>query len=327
VKTSLPLISRLNEYMDGLAGREYFNGAVLVVRDDQILLCGGYGMASFEHEVPNLGKTKFRIGSLTKSFTAIAILQLQEQGKLNVNDPVSRYFPDYPKGDRITLHHLLAHSSGIPDYPGFPCYWERTMKLYSTIDQMIGYFKNEPLLFHPGEGSRYSNSNYILLSSIIEKVSGISYEAYISTRICGPLQMNDIGVEDGRTMIKHFSSGYSVCKQVIPAEYVDMTIHVGAGAMYSTVEDLYLWDRALYRNDLLGKPLRELLFETPTSSCGSYGWVVSERVLNDRPTKCVWHIGTMNGFCAEIDRYVEANMAVIVLSNLNITPVWKISED
>ncbi|MGO4789267.1 serine hydrolase domain-containing protein [Paenibacillus sp. 2KB_20] len=319
-------VAKLNDYMDALANRGYFNGAVLVAEGNKILLRKGYGMANFEHDVPNTPQTKFRIGSLTKGFTAMAVLQLQEQGKLRIDDPIQIYIPDYPNGDIITIHHLLTNTSGIPDYPSFPDYWKETMRLYATIEQTIGSFKDKPLQFPPGEGFSYTSSSYILLGFIIEKTSGISYERYISERICKPLNLVNTGCEDGRTLLKQFASGYSICKGIIPTEYVDMCLHVGAGVMYSTIDDLYLWDRALYRDDLIGKHVRDQLFGSMTSPVGSYGWVVTEQSINNKPRKRVWHNGTMNGFYVEFNRYIDEEIAIIVLSNINLTPIDIISQ-
>ncbi|MEC0174559.1 serine hydrolase [Paenibacillus favisporus] len=317
---------KLRRYMHALASRGYFNGAILVAQHGRILLNEGYGMANFEHDVPNSPNTKFRIGSLTKAFTAMAILQLQEQGKLNVQDYIGQYLEDYPNGHLISLHHLLSHSSGIPDYPGFPGYWEQTQRLYSTLEETIQMIKDKPLEFTPGEEHRYCSSSYILLSAIIEKVSGISYGEYIKERICQPLHLENTGIEDCRTIVKDLASGYSVCKEIIHAEYVDMTLHLGAGAMYSTVEDLYVWDRALYTDTLVSKDSLKILFDQYTTYCGSYGWVVDEQKINKQPRKRIGHFGSMNGFWSDFNRYVNDDLVIIVLSNFDLTPVQRISQ-
>jgi len=328
MKTSIhtEVCEKLNTYMRTLEDQGYFNGAVLVTQENQILLSKGFGMASFEHDIRNTSTTKFRLGAITKSFTAIAIIQLQDQGLLNVNDPISLYIPNYPNGNIITIDHLLTNASGIQDYPTFPYYWEKTMRLYSTIEQTIESFKDKPLQFAPGEGYNYTSSPFILLSYIIEKVSGMSYQKYITDNILSPLNMRNTGVEDGRTLLKHCASGYSICKGIIPTEYVDMSLHAGAGGMYSTVEDLYLWDQALSRNGILSQQQWEQLFGSNTSPFGSYGWVVTEQFINNKPRKRVWHSGTMNGFYSEFNRYIDENITIIVLSNVNLTPVDVICE-
>ncbi|WP_051620267.1 serine hydrolase domain-containing protein [Paenibacillus sp. UNC451MF] len=319
-------IASLKSYMEGLANLGYFNGAVLAAQNGQILLCEGYGMANFEHEVPNTSRTKFRIGSLTKGFTAMAIMQLQEQGKLALGDFIECYIPDYPNGDKITIRHLLEHSSGIPDYPGFPGYWETTMRLYSPIEHTIHSFKDRKLLHAPGERRAYGSSAYILLSAIIEKVSRESYAKYIADYICQPLQMNDSGCEDGRSIIKRFAAGYSVNKDIIPCEHVDMSIHLGAGGMYSTVEDLYKWDRSLYTEQLVRQASLDSMFVHPTPPCGSKGWVVLEQEIGNRKSRRISHFGSMNGFRSDMIRYVDEDIVVIVLSNVELTPVEIISQ-
>ncbi|MGM0882837.1 MAG: serine hydrolase domain-containing protein [Bacillota bacterium] len=328
MKTSvyIEVSEKLNTYMNTLADQGYFNGVVLVAKENQILLSKGFGMANFEHDVRNTSTTKFRLGAITKSFTAIAIIQLQDQGLLNVNDPISLYIPNYPNGNIITIHHLLTNSSGIPDYPTIPLYWEKTMRLYSTIEQTIESFKDKPLQFSPGEDYNYTSSPFILLSYIIEKVSGMSYQKYITDSILSPLNMRNTGIEDGRTLLKHFASGYSICKGVIPTEYVDISLHAGAGGMYSTVEDLYLWDKALSRDGILTQQQWEKLFGSNTSPFGSYGWVVTEQFINNKPRKRAWHNGTMNGFYSEFNRYIDENITIIILSNVNLTPVDVICE-
>ncbi|WP_019424553.1 serine hydrolase domain-containing protein [Paenibacillus sp. OSY-SE] len=317
----------LHQYMDALSRNGHFNGAALVALRGNILLSEGYGMANWEHEVPNTPQTKFRIGSITKGFTALAIMQLQEQGLLSVHDAIDEYLPDYPCGNEIKLHHLLTHTSGIPGYAGLPGYWERTMRLYSPIEQTIASFQHEPLQFQPGERTSYTSSSFILLSAIIERVSGLSYADYIVERICIPLNMNDSGVEDSRTVLKHFASGYSVCNKIIPAEYVDMSISLGGGGMYSTIADLYKWDRALYTESLLGRESLHHIFGPYSPIFGGYGWVVNEETIDGVKRKRVAHHGTMNGFCADFNRFVDDDLVIIVLSNVNITPVERISGD
>ncbi|MBN3526779.1 serine hydrolase domain-containing protein [Paenibacillus apiarius] len=317
----------LKQYMNALSRNGHFNGAALVAHQGNILLCDGYGMANWEHEAPNSPHTKFRIGSITKGFTALAIMQLQELGLLSVHDAISGYLPGYPRGDEITLHHLLTHTSGIPDYAGLPDYWERTMRLYSPIEQTIASFQHEPLQFVPGERTSYTSSSFILLSAVIEKVSGLSFADYIAKRICLPLGMKDSGVENGRTLLKHFASGYSVCGEIIPAEYVDMSISLGGGGMYSTIADLYKWDRALYTEALISHESLRHIFGPYSPIFGGYGWVVTEEMIGGTKRKRAAHHGTMNGFCADFNRFVNDELVVIVLSNVNITPVERVSGD
>src|SRR6267378_5020585 len=157
-------------YMEG----NNFSGSILIARQGKVLISKGYGMADYELSVPNTPQTRFHLASLTKSFTAAAIMILQEQGKLSVEDPLKKFVPDYPNGDKITIHHLLTHRSGIPNVNNFPEYGSKSLSRMS-LDEIIRMFKDKPLEFEPGARYRYSNSNYNLLAFIIEKTSGKSY--------------------------------------------------------------------------------------------------------------------------------------------------------
>jgi len=186
-----------------------FSGSILIAKEGRILLSKGYGMANLEHDVPNTPQTIFRLGSVTKQFTSMAIMQLQEKQLLNVDDPIAKYLPTYPNGEEITIHHLLTHTSGVPDFTSFPDY-EKTMMLPSPVEKTIERFKDKPLEFTPGEKFKYSNSGYILLGYIIEKVSGKSYEEFLKENIFQPLNMMNTGYDHHHTLLKHRASGYSI---------------------------------------------------------------------------------------------------------------------
>ena len=169
------LASRIEEYMAARVNRDHFSGSILIARDGKVLFSRGYGMANLELDVPNTPQTKFRLGSITKQFTAMAILILQERGKLNVQDKVKKYLPDAPKAwDEITIHHLLTHTSGIPNYTALPDFL-KTLPDRVTLKELIARFKDKPLDFKPGEKFRYSNSGYVVLGQIIETASGQNY--------------------------------------------------------------------------------------------------------------------------------------------------------
>src|ERR1700686_4625606 len=179
---------KINEYMDALVKAGKFNGSVLIARDGKILISKGYGMANFELDVPNTPQTKFRLGSITKPFTAMAIMLLQERGKLSVQDSVCKYLPDCPSAWRqITLHHLLSHTSGLAKHDKAGDYLKTAM-MPMTVTQLIDTFRNKPADFKPGEKFDYNNNGYILLGYVIEKVSGQSYEAFLKENIFPPLR-------------------------------------------------------------------------------------------------------------------------------------------
>ena len=321
-ETAQYIESKVDEYIGAYLKMERFSGSVLIAKDEEILLKKGYGMANYEHDVPNTPYTKFRLGSITKQFTSMSIMQLQEKGLLNVNDPIKKYITDYPDGEKITIHHLLTHTSGIPNFTSFPNYRE-TMMLLSPAEKTIERFKDKPLEFMPGEKYKYSNSGYILLGNIIEKVSKKSYEEYLKENIFHPLNMINTGYDHHSPLMRHRASGYSSSSDgLINVPYIDMSIPHGAGALYSTVEDLYIWDRALYTEKLVSKSSLERIF-TPFKENYGYGWQITESFNH----KHISHGGGINGFRTYISRYVDDDVCIIVLSNFEHSPTQKISND
>jgi len=314
--------SKVDEYINAYLKIGKFSGSILIARKGIILLSKGYGMANYENDVPNISQTKFRLGSVTKQFTATSIMQLQEKGLLNVNDPISKYLPDYPNGEKITIHHLLTHTSGIPNFTSFPEY-QRSIMLPSSVEKTIQLFKYKPLEFTPGEKFSYSNSGYILLGYIIEKVSGKSYEDYLKENIFQPLNMVNTGYDHHRPLIKHRASGYVLgANELVNADYIDMSTPYAAGGLYSTVEDLYLWDRALYTEKLVSKSSLNKMF-TPFKGDYGYGWFIIKQFNR----KLITHGGMVNGFYGYISRYIDDEVCIIVLSNIENAPVDKISID
>jgi len=289
-----------------------FSGAILIARKGRVLLRKGYGMANYELDAPNTPETKFHLASISKSFTAAAILILEERGLLNVSDPLSKYIPDYPEGDKITIHHLLIHTSGIPNVNDFPDYNAKS-KFPQTPASIIEMFKNRPLTMKPGERYSYSNSNYNVLAFIIEKVSGKSYGDFLKENIFDPLGMKDTG-HDGKAaaLIKSRASGYAPVGpgDLDNAPWIDWTIKTGNGSLYSTVEDLYKWDRALYTEKILKKSALDKMF-TPHIEGAGYVGDISRRLNR----KVIRFSGRSPGFQGEIQRYVDDDVCVIVLSN------------
>jgi CubicO group peptidase (beta-lactamase class C family) len=310
----------LDTYVEAYAEQGLFSGSVLVAKDGKILLSKGYGMANYELDVPNTPQTKFRLGSITKQFTAMAIMQLQEQGLLSINDKVSKYIPDYPNGDKITIHYLLTHTSGIPNVTRFPEYKKKKLKPH-TLEQLIERFKNKPLDFEPGEKFSYSNSGYILLSYIIEKASGKKYETILKKNIFDLLNMKNSGYDNYRLIIKGRASGYGhIDDELVNATYIDMSFPAGAGALYSTVENLYLWDQALYTEKLVSRKSLDEIF-TPFKGNYGYGWNICREFNHE----FMGHGGGIDGFTTDISRYPDANVCIIVLSNFENSRVLQLS--
>jgi len=313
---------KVDGYINAWLQMEKFGGSILIAKDGNILLKKGYGMANCELEVPNTPQSKFLLGSVTKQFTAMAIMQLQEKGLLNVSDFIKKYISEYPHGEKITIHHLLTHTSGTPDFTDFPEY-RKTMMLPSPVEKIIERFKDKPLEFNPGEKYKYSNSGYILLGYIIEKASGKSYEEFLGENIFTPLNMMNSGYGHTKPVLRNRAAGYSRGKDgLVNASYIDMSIPHGAGALYSTVEDLYLWDRALYTEKLLNKSSLDKIF-TPFKEKYGYGWGITNLFNRKR----ISHGGGINGFTTNISRYVDDDACIIVLSNFDHSPTSKISRD
>jgi CubicO group peptidase (beta-lactamase class C family) len=313
-------INRLKEYMDALAAHNYFNGAVLVGYKGEVLFKEGYGFSSFQYDIPNTPSTKFRVGSLTKAFTAMAIMKLHQQGRLDLDHTIDAILPDYPNGSIITIRHLLTNTSGIPNFTFSPDYWNKTMRLPTNLYAVIDSFKHLPLEFEPGTKMSYSNSGYLVLTAIIEKVSGVSYSDYLQTAILDELGLANTGVDDGRTIVKSLATGHTVWGNVIHTEFIDMSFPLGAYGLYSTVEDLYVWSQALINSRLVEKNLQDQMFNDNHGY--GYGW------FTHRDThKKVSHFGDVNGFVNHLVLYLDEELVIIVLSNINITTVTQISSD
>ncbi len=309
-----------------------FNGSALVAENGKVIYKKGIGMANMEWEIPNRPDTKHRLGSITKQFTAMLILQLAEQGKLKLEAKVADYLPDYPEkpGSIITLHHLLTHSSGIPNYTSLPDYRKR-MSSHYTPEELVNIFSGLPLEFKPGEKFAYSNSGYSLLGLIIEKVTGQTYEQCLQNSIFTPLKMTGTGFDHPERIIKNRAAGYDGNGVTyMNATYIDMSMPFAAGSMYSTVEDLYLWDQALYTDALLSKKWRDLMFTPHMQSWGGYygyGWslhtVVSKQA--NQNLQVIEHGGGINGFNTIISRIPADKNLVVLLNNTGSAPLDEIN--
>ncbi len=314
---------KVDEYINAHLQMNQFCGSILIAKNDQIIVNKGYGYANYGFEIKNNPETKFRIGSLTKGFTAVAILQLEKKGLLNVDDKLKKYIPDYPRGDEITIKHLLTHTSGIPNHTEFKDFnKERKVFKYNVIET-ISTFKSRPLEFNPGEKFNYSNSNYILLGFVIEQVTKVSYAEYIKQNIFEPLKMNNSGFENPERIIKNFAQGYCFKNNYIEkAKFRDMSNAHASGALYSTTEDLYLWDRALYSEELISNKSKKEMFTVFKDNYG-YGW----GIVNLFNHKMIGHSGEIDGYTSSISRFVNNDICIIILSNFEQTPIGSITYD
>lgn len=304
------LTPKFDEYMTALS-KQGFTGSVLVSRDGKVLFSKGYGMANVELDAPNVPQTKFRLGSVTKQFTAAAILLLQERGKLSVTDPICKYVDNCPAAwSEVTIHHLLSHTGGIPNFTSFPDYMPKMM-MPVTTQEMIARFKDKSLDFKPGEKWSYSNSGYFLLGFVIEKAAGEPYESFLQKNIFDPLKMTSTGYDHLATILKHRATGYSLAQgKMVNSAFIDMTQPYSAGSLYSTVGDLFLWNEALFG----GKVLSAKSFEAMTTPVkNNYGYGLGITVNPNR--KAISHGGGINGFSTNLIRFPEEKVTVVVLRN------------
>ncbi|MGL1893969.1 MAG: beta-lactamase family protein [Spirochaetaceae bacterium] len=300
----------VDSYIETFSEYKAFHGSILIASGDNILVRKGYGMANVEHEVKNNSNTKFRIGSMTKQFTAMAILILQEKGLLNISDNIDQYIPNCPESwKEITIHQLLTHTSGIPNFTSFPEYMDVMKKEHSVL-QIMSLFMDKSLKYTPGKFFSYSNSGYIVLGYIIEKVSNKKYEDYLNEHIFKKIGMKNTGYDHNKEIIKNRATGYYF-NGTQNADYIHMSVPHAAGALYSTVEDLYLWDRALYTDKIVNKKSLDSMFTNYIGSYG-YGWKINETQSN---SKLIEHDGMINGFSSYIGRYIDDDLVLIILSN------------
>jgi CubicO group peptidase (beta-lactamase class C family) len=323
---------QIDQLMNKYAEYGQFTGSILVADKGEIIYKKGFGLANREWNVPNEPNTKHLLASITKQFTSVLILQLMEQGKLKLDDPISAYLPDYPKpnGDQIKIRHLLSNSSGIPNYTSFPDFFQTTAFRPFDLNEIIKLFADSALHFKPGEKFEYSNSGFIVLGAIIEKVTGKKYEECLQEYIFNPLKMNNSGYNHQETVLKNRSSGYELNgKAVINAKFFE---GYSAGSLYSTVEDLYLWDQALYSDKLITEKSRELLFDRHVKrDAGQYygfGWFINE---NTDQTVTVEHSGGIFGYNTLISRVPKDKNLVVLLNNargngLSENNLYRISE-
>ena len=304
-----------------------FSGTVMLASRGTPLFAKGIGHANVEWQVPNTTKTKFRIGSITKQFTSMLVMQLREQGRIKLEDSVCVYVAPCPEAWKpVTIHHLLTHTSGIPTYTGIAA-WRATNMVPKTIDQMLAIFRDLPLEWVPGEKYAYNNSGYFLLGVVIEKVSGKKYEQALRDMILTPLGLSDTGYDWSKTIIPHRAAGYTGRGDSLAnAPALDMQQPYAAGSMYSTVEDLLKWDQALYTDKLLPSAARQLMW-TPFKENYAYGWSVPPPAPAFGGHRRILHSGGINGFSTVIVRLPEPNVTVIVLANNSTVNVGVVARD
>ena len=304
--------------LDGLIETNDPGLAVLVAQDGKILFENGYGQADREQHVPVIPQTTFLIASITKQFTASAILKLQEEGKLSVKDKLSKYIPDFPRGDEVTLRHLLNHTSGIHNYNNDPGFFDRVTN--HTTEAIIEAMKKESYDFDPGMKWSYNNSGYLLLGYIVEKVSGQSYGDFLRDNFFQPLGMTNTGVYRTHPGLPHEALGYHLGTNGFEAAVnSDPSWFGGAGAIYSTVEDLYRWNEGIFNGRVLDAaslkaaftPVKEYEEQVNSDSGYGFGW----EVRRARGLRVIWHDGGLDGFRSILLRVPDEKLTVAILAN------------
>jgi len=304
---------RMQQIIASYTGDKSFMGTVLVVKDGKTLIDQGYGSADLEWNIPNDPSTKFRLGSITKQFTAASILLLQERGKLNIDDPISKYMPDAPAAwSKVTIYNVLTHTSGIPSFTSFPDYRSTEWK-DTNPTELVARFRDKPLEFEPGTKFNYSNSGYVLLGYLIEKISGQTYADFLQQNIFTPLGMKDTGIDPNAAILPHRAQGYAQSpKGMVHAGYISMTVPFSAGDLYSTTGDLLKWEQGLFGGKIL-KP--DSLTKMTTAFKSGYGCGLFLRTIEGH--KLITHSGGIEGFNASLNYYPDDKLTVIVLGNLN----------
>lgn len=318
------ILSKLDVYLKSANNAYRFNGAALVMHHNQVILNKGYGFSDMTAKTVNTPETRFPLLSITKTITATLILKLQEEGKLTVQDKLIKYFPGYPNGSRITIHHLLTHSSGIYNYTGDVSIQDSAIVNHPiSKEKVLGYFKDKPADFAPGKYYSYNNSGYFLLGLIIEKVTGKTYEQMVRETIFTPLGMTQSGFDFLGLPKEKKAQGYEIWNQetAIPYKHYDSTFAYSAGSTYSTTTDMIQYARAVATEQILKPQTWELAFKPKIRDYG-YGWMTGQFFGK----KYVRHSGGYPGYMSEFIYYPEDGYAIVLLNNFGNydTNIWSV---
>ncbi len=301
---------KLDELITAYANLGRFNGSVLIAQHGHILLQKGYGLKNADDKTMNDANTKFQIASVTKTFTATVILKLVELKKMSLNDKLSKYYSGFPNGDSITIENLLTHTSGLHNFT------EEDSAINETDEQrMVPYLKTLKPDFAPGTNWHYSNSGYVMLAYIIQKVSGMSYWQAVRVYAFDPLQMQNSGFDFAHLTGNEKAVGYDVLNDSLKqrSPVTDSTVPFGAGAVYSTVLDMYKWHEGLQSYKIVSKDLMEKAYTPSTLHNYGFGWQI-DSVYGK---KMVSHSGAISGFGSNFARIPEDDICIVLLSNKN----------
>ena len=310
----------IEKEVDAILSEQYeHNGpgaTALIYKDGEVIYRKGFGYANLELDVKMQPEHVFEIGSITKQFTAIAILMLEEQGKLKVEDEITKYIPDYPtNGKTITIHHLLNHTSGIKSYTAIESFREQA-RVDFTPTELIDVFKNQPMDFDPGEQYRYNNSGYVILGYIIELITGESYEAFVQKNFFDKLGMKNTHYGSHEKIIKNRAYGYQNRDGYVNADYLSMSLPYAAGAIISNVDDLLIWQKALNNHELISKETYEKAINGSSLNNGDYiGYGYGLQAGRIQGSKSITHGGGIFGYTTQGIYLPDEDVFVSVLTN------------
>lgn len=318
------LSQNLDSLMRAYAAHKGFNGSVLVAKGAEVLVAKGYGYKNVAAKTTADDKTLYQYGSVTKQFTAALILKLQEEGRLNISDKLSKYFPQFSFADSVTLHHLLTHTSGIFNYTADAKFMSSEAVKPTTQARIFELIEKRPLAFTPGSKFSYSNSNYMLLGYITEKITGQPYETLVRQYIVEPAGMHTAGFDFTRLQSADKATGYNGINgnQAFPAGIVDSTVAYAAGALYGSVYDLYAWHKVMQTKKLLSPQSWQQMY-TPVKSNYALGVIVDSLWGKRR----ISHGGGIFGFLSDFVRYPDDAVVIVVLTNNGSKPVGDISKN
>lgn len=311
--------TKIDKLVAQYAERTGFTGTALVSEHDRVIFKKGYGLADREWNIPNTPDVKFRIGSITKQFTSMLVMQQVAKGTIKLDGHIPDYLPHYRKdtGAKVAIHNLLNHTSGIPSYTDDPKFLSEISRMYYAPDDFIKKYCSGDLQFEPGSKFHYDNSGYFILGAILEHVTGKKYEELLRENIFAPLGMNDSGYDHFDKIIARRATGYEHgLGEVDNAPFLDMSLPYAAGSLYSTVEDLYKWDQALYTDKLISADLKQKIF-TPGLEHYGYGWGI-DTVPADEPgagQTIISHGGGINGFNTLEVRLVRDHDLIVLFNN------------
>ena len=314
---------KIDEFIQRVVDYNSFSGSVLIADNREVIFKKGYSFANREWKITNTTDTKFRIGSITKQFTAAIILKLREEGKLKLDDKITDHIPYYRKdtGEKVTIHQLLVHTSGIPSYTSVPNFFQEISKREFTVEEFVKEYCMGDFNFEPGTDWAYNNTGYYLLGVIIEEITGMTYAKALQHYILEPLEMNDSGYDVFSEVLDKRATGYSQhFIDYTNSPYLNMELPYAAGGMYSTVEDMFKWDQALYEPGLLAEESLELFFKPHVEAMGgyyAYGWIINKTDIDGdgEEEKVIRHGGGINGFNTLIVRIPEKGQLLVMLNN------------